>query len=89
MTFDGIPIVGMTSPALLGIVILLILTGKLIPRRTYDDMKEDRDSWRAAHAVSEEARIHTAQQLDEMMEVGQTVKDVLQALRRAEEAKPE
>jgi hypothetical protein len=79
---EGIPLVGLTAPTVLFIGVLLILTGRLVPRRTYQDMKEDRDHWRTAHAVSEEARIAKSRQLDVVLEVSETVKDVLQALQR-------
>lgn len=33
---------------LLGLVVLLILSGRLIPRRVYQDLERDRDHWRNA-----------------------------------------
>lgn len=37
-------------------VVVLILTGRIVPRRTYDDVIKERDAWRDAHSVSETAR---------------------------------
>lgn len=76
----SIPLAGLTAPALLGIAIVLILSGRLIPRRTYDDLREDRDRWQRAFTVSEEARLSQSKQLDAAMEVGKTVTDVMVAL---------
>ena len=33
---------------LLGVVVLLILSGRLVPRRVYQDLERDRDHWREA-----------------------------------------
>ena len=76
----GIPLTGLTAPALLGLAIFLILRGYLVPRSTYDDLKDDRDQWREAHRVSEEARLTQVRQLDAVLEVGETVKNVMTAL---------
>lgn len=37
-------------------VVTLILTGRLVPRRHYVDVIAERDAWRKAHSVSEDAR---------------------------------
>lgn len=47
----GLPIPGewvvnIGASGLLIIVALLVFTGRLVPRRTYDDMVQDRDYWR-------------------------------------------
>lgn len=73
LTFEGVPIVGLSAPVLLGIFVLLVFRGFLVPRKTYEDMKEDRDFWRAAHAVSEEARLMKDQQMEVVKEIGQSV----------------
>jgi hypothetical protein len=82
MVIFGVPVAGLTAPVLLGIGILLILTGRLVPRRTYDDALRDRDRWQQAHSVSEEARLTQTKQLDAVLEVGETVKQVMLALDR-------
>jgi hypothetical protein len=66
---------------LLAIVVILILLGRLVPRRSvdttvpremYDEMKEDRDRWRAANSQSEEARVLQGQLLSELIENSRT-----------------
>lgn len=88
MVIFGVPVAGLTAPVLLGIGILLILTGRLVPRRTYDDALRDRDRWQAAHSVSEEARLTQTRQLDAVLEVGETVKQVMTALDRVRREDP-
>ncbi|MGW5711534.1 hypothetical protein ACWF8U_00635 [Streptomyces olivaceus] len=79
----GINIVDGGSVALLAVVVLMVLTGRLVPRRTYDDLKEERDTWRAAHATSEEARRLERDQTRELLELSRTADRVLTALPRS------
>ena len=37
-------------------VVVLVLTGRLVPRRNLSDALAERDAWKAAHERSEEAR---------------------------------
>ncbi len=79
------------SPADLGVsgllvlVVLLILTGRLVPRSTLVDMREERDTWRAAHSESEAARQAEREQVTELLELSRTAGHVLTALPRARE----
>lgn len=50
------PLEVLTPAALLGLGVLLILRGYLVPRRYLEDVEHDRDEWRAAHRISETAR---------------------------------
>jgi hypothetical protein len=65
-------------------VVLTIVRGLLIPRRTYDDMREfliaDRDQWRAAHAISETARDMQDKQILELLEQSRTTLAVVRAI---------
>jgi len=77
---DGIPIAGLTAPALLLLAVWFILTGRIIPRRTYDDLLRDRDEWRTAHRLSESERINQAKQIDALLEVGITVESIMRSM---------
>ena len=44
---DGLPIVNISAGTLVGLTVLMILTGRLVPRRTHDDALKDRDAWRS------------------------------------------
>lgn len=45
-----------SATAVLVGAVVLILTGRLIPRRHLSDALAERDAWKSTHAVSEEAR---------------------------------
>ncbi|MET9909666.1 hypothetical protein ABZZ74_23175 [Streptomyces sp. NPDC006476] len=66
--------------ALLTLVILLILTGKLIPRRTHEDVIADRDNWRSAYLESEKARKVEHEQTGELLEMARLGGHILTAL---------
>lgn len=68
--------------AILVIAVLMVLTGRLIPRRTYEDLKEERDTWRAAHIESEKARAEERAQTDELLEMARTAGHILDSLPR-------
>ena len=49
MSLESIPwaaIGGLTPPGLLTVVVVLILTGKLVPKSTYDVMVSQKEHWR-------------------------------------------
>ncbi|MFE6079961.1 hypothetical protein [Streptomyces virginiae] len=79
------------SPADLGVsgllvlVVLLILTGRLVPRSTLVDMREERDTWRAAHSESEAARQAEREQVTELLELSRTAGHVLTSLPKSRE----
>lgn len=79
-TVAGLPLAGITAPILLLIGIWLILTGRLVPRRTYDDLLADRNEWREAHKISESQRETLNQQINSLLEVGKTVESIMHAL---------
>lgn len=76
----GIDIAQGGAVALLAVVVLMVLTGRLIPRRTYDDMREERNTWRSAHSESEVARAEERDQNRQLMELAHTAGHVLDSL---------
>ncbi|MFG2532818.1 hypothetical protein [Streptomyces sp. NPDC048516] len=76
----GIDIAQGGAVALLAVVVLMVLTGRLIPRRTYDDMREERNTWRDAHTESEAARAEERDQNRQLMELAHTAGHVLDSL---------
>lgn len=58
----------LTAGGILLLVVMLILTGLLVPYRQHKQALDDRDSWRAAHDISEKARIEMDGELSLMME---------------------
>jgi hypothetical protein len=77
---EGIPVGTLTPAALLGIIILFIAMGRLVPRRTMDDVIKDRTEWREAHRVSEQARLELQQQVNELLEHSRATSAFLQSL---------
>ena len=65
---------------LVALIVLMVLRGHLVPRRTYEDMRDERDRWRAAHEVSEEARHEAQAQAGELLELSRTAIPLLRAL---------
>lgn len=75
LTFDTL-----APSALAGLCVLLILTGRLVPRRTVEDITHDRDEWRAAHRISEAARAEAASQVEELLEHARTTDAFMRSL---------
>ncbi|MGW0578595.1 hypothetical protein ACWD25_22100 [Streptomyces sp. NPDC002920] len=68
------------AAALLVLVVLLILTGRLIPRRTHEDVIADRDNWRTAFMESEAVRQRESQQVEELLEMAKLGGHILNSL---------
>lgn len=83
--WEGIPLSGVVtagSPwALLTVFVLLIATGKLIPRSSHLETVKDRDEWREACRVSEEARIAQSEQVERLIDQLETVQGMDRTLR--------
>lgn len=58
----------------------LILSGKLVPRTTYEDVLADRDAWRDAHRVSEQARTEQSAQVAQLLDGLETVQSMIRSL---------
>ena len=48
------PIEVLTPSALLGITILAIITGRLVPRKTYEDKEHEANEWRTQCRITEQ-----------------------------------
>lgn len=77
---DGIPIKDLSMATLLGVAILLILLGRLIPRSTYKDKKEEADRWREAYETERNARAVSDLQTVELLELAKTTKALIEAI---------
>lgn len=84
---DGFSIVGLTPTGLLLVTVLMILTGRLVPRATHQQTLKERDQWRAAYEVSELARSTQEAQIRDLLEVAKTSTTVLTALHEYSETK--
>lgn len=70
--FEGIPVVGLTAPALLGITVLLLLMGRIVPRATMQDKIQEASDWKAAYEAERDARAKSDAQTVELLEVSKT-----------------
>ncbi|MFD4786606.1 hypothetical protein ACFWN1_05890 [Streptomyces sp. NPDC058459] len=82
------------AAALVGLIVLMVLTGRLVTRRQLDDVRADKDAqitaerdekatWREAHRVSEEARREAQDQAGELLELARTAGHFYKALPQA------
>lgn len=70
------------SVGLLVVVVLLILTGRLVPRRTHEDVLADRERWRQAYLESEKARSVEHEQNGQLLKMAELGGHILTALPR-------
>lgn len=77
---DGISLIGLTPAGLLLIVVLMVLTGRLVPRSTYLEKVKESERWRAAYEASDKARAMSDSQTRELLEVAKTSERFLMAV---------
>jgi hypothetical protein len=88
---SGIGLVQGGAVGVLVVVLMMVFTGRLVPRSVLEDVRRDRDarlaelaaerdSWKGAHAVSEEARHLDQDSVRELLEVARTTEHVMRAL---------
>lgn len=77
---EGIPIIGLTPSVLLGITVLLLLTGRIVPRVTLNDKAEEAERWREAYEAEREARNTSDAQTAELLEVAHLTHAIINAM---------
>lgn len=79
---DSVPfdIGTLSSSALLGLAILFILTGLLVPRRILKDKIEEANRWRRAYEHEQNARAISDAQTRELLEVAKTTHAIIAAM---------
>jgi len=83
---EGIPwsvIGGLTPSALLSIVVLLILTGKIVPKSTYDAMVQSKEHWRDTAEKRQETNHTLARAVDKQQIASDTIIKTMHALQEA------
>lgn len=91
MTLFGLPEFQVSAGVLIALIVVLILTGRLVPRRQMEDLREDRDArlaaaerqvetWQAAYAAAVESRKAAQEQVTQLMETGRAAQDIMNAL---------
>ena len=84
---DGISVGSLTPAALLGLAVLLLLLGKIVPRRTLEDTQATAERWRQAYETEREARLVSDLQNRELMEIAKTTQSMLTSIYQATEPK--
>lgn len=91
MTLFGLPEFQISAGVLIALVVVLVLTGRLVPRRQLQDLREDRDArvaaaekqaliWQGAYEAAVASRRTSDGHVSQLMETALVTKDVLQAL---------
>lgn len=70
-----------SASGLVALAVLFIMTGRLVPRRIYLDMKEERDHWRAL-------ALKTTDQADKLLPAATLSTNIVQALSDVVHKKP-
>lgn len=79
MLFDGIPVNDFAAGTLVGIAVLLIFTGRLVPRHFWKDKSAEADRWRLAYEIEREARITSDEHNNELLELAKTTHAIVVA----------
>lgn len=74
---------GLTPHGLLMLVVVLILTGKLVPKSTYDVMRDQKTYWRKAAEDLRDTNYVQARTIEKQEVTGDTVRRVMDAVQDA------
>lgn len=77
---SGLSVTDLGATGIVVLVVLMILTGRLVTRKQLEDERTEKNYWRSAHTVSEEARRMQAQQLTEVLEGLSATQAIIRAL---------
>lgn len=77
LMIGGIPVVGLTAPTLVGIVVIMILTGRLWTNAAYQMKCQESERWRLAYEKERDARIISEAQTGELLELAKTTHAVI------------
>jgi len=77
---EGLPLRDFSVSSLLGIAVLAILLGWLVPKKTVDEHKLSAERWRQAYEAEREAHQLAEKQTAELLEVARTSHALIQAI---------
>lgn len=83
MELAGIPVADLTPAALVGLFVVAILVGLLVPRRTLKDVQTERDTWKEAYHTQVEARGEEARQMDMVLAMSKANHELLVAISKS------
>jgi hypothetical protein len=88
---DSIPPGLLNGVGVVAVVLLvgwLVWSGRLVPRRTYEDVLHDRDEWRTESRIKDAQLAEKDTQLEHLGEVGRTVAAIMTAVQHQARAVP-
>lgn len=77
---DGIPIADLAPPTLLGVTILLILFGRLVPYWFFKSKSDEAEKWRLAYEAQRARADISDRQTAELLEITKASHSVLVAM---------
>lgn len=80
MAIDGLPLVGLSAPAIVSVIILMLLTGRLWTNAAYQQKCKESDQWREAYEKEREARTQSDHQTGELLELAKTTNSFIMAV---------
>jgi len=80
MMLEGIPVVGLSAPAIVSILVLMLFTGKLWTNAAYQQKCKESEDWKAAYEKEREARQLSSAQTVELLELAKTSNSFLGAV---------
>jgi hypothetical protein len=78
--FDDIPLLSLTPAALLGLAVLFILTGRLVPRLTLLKAEKEAETWKEAYLNERDSRVKSDVQTRELLELAKTTNSIVYAM---------
>jgi hypothetical protein len=81
--FEALSFSDVGATGLVTIVVVLILLGRLVPRRHLEDVREDAAHWRKAAELTEAARAEEAAQTRQLLEASDMHTRLLESIRDA------
>jgi hypothetical protein len=69
---DGLPVGQISAGALVALVVLMILTGRLVTRQQMLDLRADRDKWEASATKWQEVSTTQGMTLERLLEYAET-----------------
>jgi hypothetical protein len=92
----GLPVGNLGAGALVGIIALLILTGRLVPRQQLLDVRQqvldvqaDRDYWRTAHDTQQQIALKHGMTLERLLVLAETSDHALNQIQTGLQFRPE
>ena len=86
---DGIPILDISQSALIAFIVLMILTGRLVPLRQLRDTQKERDDWKATAEKALLANQDERSQKRELLDAMRTSIHFIEATTKAAGVHPE